>query len=280
MRRKSEAKLTRIDCLLIVILPMADQKKIIFLGNTGSGKSTLLNLLGGQFEAGLSDGDGLTREYSARESRLRGFAGTILVDTPGLIEERQERVDENARQITLALKSGGSFKIVYVSGDTAGRISRETVILLRKLKHVLPQEAEIGFIFNKTPAKDYEEIVRLAPRLLRRYSLQMDNRIVSPALVLKMADGELEDVIKAENADALGRFIESMEPTVIKPADVKELALSKEELEWWEAWWEKVKDYFMSGDAVASTLSLIKTAGQVALTQIAVEVAKVLLEEM
>ncbi|KAG0290160.1 hypothetical protein BGZ97_006260 [Linnemannia gamsii] len=108
----------------------------------------------------------------------------------------------------------------------------------------------------------------------------MDNRIVSPALVLKMADGELEDVIKAENADALGRFIERMEPTVIKPADVKELALSKEELEWWEAWWEKVKDYFMSGDAVASTLSLIKTAGQVALTQIAVEVAKVLLEEM
>ncbi|KAF9113318.1 hypothetical protein BGX30_006980, partial [Mortierella sp. GBA39] len=245
---------------------MPQEQKILFVGNTGSGKSYLLNYLGGTFVSDISnDGAGVTRTYETKDCSV--FPNTTLVDTPGLIEETDERMKENAEQIIAALKTGGSFKVVLVMGDSSGRVDLYTTVLLKKLHDTLIDPSmKIGFIFNKTPQRSFDRIEGVAEGQITRYNRYIGNRITSH-LVLKLADGDAAEAIALENAERLTAYIGNMEAHDLLPENVKEggMTTTTEELEWWQCWWNEVKDFFASGrvvGAVVTALGAVTSIGQ------------------
>ncbi|KAG0290159.1 hypothetical protein BGZ97_006259, partial [Linnemannia gamsii] len=237
---------------------MTQEQKILFVGNTGSGKSHLLNHLGGTFTSGVSEnGEGVTRNYEMAPCPV--FPNTKLVDTPGLIEETDERMRENAEQIVAALRTGGSFKVVLVMGDSSGRIDLYTTVLLKKLHDTLIDPSmKIGFIFNKTPQNVFDKIEGVAEGQIKRYNKYIGNRI-SSHLVLKLADGDAAETIELENSERLTKYIGNMEAHDLLPEKVKEggMTTTTEELEWWQRWWNEVKDFFASGKVVGAVVTAL-----------------------
>lgn len=127
----------------------------LFLGNPGVGKSTLVNCMLGRkvFKSGLSFGAGLThqlQEYTAPD-------GVVYLDTPGLadVSIRQEA----AREIAMALRRGGVYKLFFLATLTNGRVSPEDIATFNQVVQAIDvPNLEFSVIVNNVKPRQYKMI--------------------------------------------------------------------------------------------------------------------------
>lgn len=116
----------------------------IFVGNPGAGKSSLFNALVGEplFDAGIVvDGIGRTKSLT-----IRNHSGVLYMDTPGL-DDLQLR-EQAARAITQALKTVGSYRVVFVLTLNSGRVRPEDLTTMKLVLEAAPI-THYGIILNK-----------------------------------------------------------------------------------------------------------------------------------
>lgn len=117
---------------------------IIGIGNPGVGKSTILNAIAGEclFQTGISWGPGLTYELDIKERDGRTF-----IDTPGLADHSRRKVASEA--ISMALKKGGPYKILFITSTSSGRVIEEDVVTMKLILDAAPEIGRnFGIIVN------------------------------------------------------------------------------------------------------------------------------------
>ncbi|KAG0253642.1 hypothetical protein BGZ95_006259 [Linnemannia exigua] len=117
---------------------------ILLVGNTGVGKSSILNLFGASFEADFSLIDGLTTKTSCADGKQ-----VRLIDAPGLVEISDQRIAENAEELTKALKFSGKYKLVFVYQSNGGRLLPQDVYTTTKVCKAIGYCLDVGLIINK-----------------------------------------------------------------------------------------------------------------------------------
>jgi len=122
---------------------------VLFMGNPGAGKSTLLNCLARTelFDGGLSEtGGGLTKKFEIQIKR-----GVIYMDSPGLNDVDQR--ETCARQISLALQTGGRFLIFFVIAlENGGRVKPDNFETIKQILEGAPDiKNRYSVIFNRAP---------------------------------------------------------------------------------------------------------------------------------
>lgn len=125
-----------------------DQEVFIAVGNPGAGKSTLLNSHAEKqiFNSGFSpDYHGVT--YQMDEKRYRGRR---YIDTPGLTDPG--KIQLAAEAISLALKQGGKYRILFVMALRQGRIPLEDITTMHLVLMALGQQVkdnQFGIVINE-----------------------------------------------------------------------------------------------------------------------------------
>ena len=120
------------------------------MGNPGRGKSTILNALSGKqlFKSGTSFGGGLTFQLDEKSCN-----GNIYLDTPGLADFKLRK--QAAESISIALKKGGPYKILFVTTTMSGRVIEEDAVTMKLILDAAPEIGQdFGIIVNIT-----EEII-------------------------------------------------------------------------------------------------------------------------
>ena len=120
---------------------------IIVIGNPGAGKSTVLNGLAREilFKSGISLGNGLTYQLDERKNE----EGTFF-DTPGLADDTHREAAGEA--ISIALRRGGNFKILFFVLTESGRIVVQDVTTIKLVLDAVPEiENRYGIVINKVP---------------------------------------------------------------------------------------------------------------------------------
>ena len=103
--------------------PSFDQEYWLFVGNPGAGKSSIVNALAGKevSKAEVSQtGAGVTTAFISYNDVANK---RIYLDTPGLEETDLNKKNNAAKQIEMALKQNGKYKIFFIINLDAGRVS-------------------------------------------------------------------------------------------------------------------------------------------------------------
>jgi GTPase Era involved in 16S rRNA processing len=126
---------------------------VIILGNLGVGKSFLSNVILGQEafkHAAQARAVTLTTEYKECQINSKQYA---VYNVPGLIENDQERIDINKREIDRAFRQHPYAVVLYVCGAAnSGRVRLEDAIAFRAINDAYPLgEKSLIIIFNDIP---------------------------------------------------------------------------------------------------------------------------------
>jgi len=131
------------------------KENLLLIGNTGSGKSYLLNSVGGNFNSGFNAVHGLTEECDYCDVNV-GNVTMRLIDVPGLLEATDEKIKRNADAITQALRMSGSFKLIFVLAECAGRVLPSDLFTIAKVLTAIDFSIDVGVIINKVPSEDLD----------------------------------------------------------------------------------------------------------------------------
>ena len=122
---------------------------VVFMGNPGVGKSALLNSLGGNFESGLSEVGGLTKNVSSISVFTDG-RNLELFDVPGIMESGTDDViSENLKKLQDTLETCGTAVLFIVVTPRNGRISSDDFAIMKTLLSKLHQSPQIGIIITQ-----------------------------------------------------------------------------------------------------------------------------------
>jgi GTPase SAR1 family protein len=129
---------------------------ILILGNAGSGKSFMCNV--------LIDSPRFESNFSAKAVTLETEYHTITVDgndlsiynMPGLIERKQDRIDENKKEIIKAFNQCPNSIVIFVwTSHTGGRVQSNDLIAFGALYKAYEfQPKSLIYVVNKVPHKD------------------------------------------------------------------------------------------------------------------------------
>ncbi|KAF9272861.1 hypothetical protein BGZ88_004295 [Linnemannia elongata] len=227
--------------------PSGQPVNLLLLGNTGSGKSFIGKALGGDFAPGRSDnGNGVTRVNKEAKVVLFGVEYNVI-DTPGLVELDEKRMQENADQIVKALKTGGQFKILVVVREEGGRDDSRLGYFAKKIRDSLQGEVKVGFVMNLVRKGDAKRITNDSlAATCKRYNEKINAEIFNPKYVMRIFDAGIEEddytSIEAENAfkvikSDLRDLLEVMTPVTINPDDVKPIVANKTDFDVWKSIW-------------------------------------------
>ena len=119
---------------------------IIFIANPGNGKSTLLNI--------LCNGNCFNGGYSVGRSHVfdkRTFGDLTYMDTPGLDDVDYDNKVKACKEISLLLKSGGNYKVIFVVGERHGRVHSHDVWTVNMVTDAVPEITanNFGVIVNQ-----------------------------------------------------------------------------------------------------------------------------------
>ncbi|KAG0290468.1 hypothetical protein BGZ96_006056 [Linnemannia gamsii] len=229
---------------------------ILLVGNTGVGKSTILNLFGASFAADFSLIDGLTTKTDYVEVKVNGKQ-VRLIDAPGLVEVNDERIAENAKELTEALtiggKSGGKYKLVFVYQSNGGRLLAEDVYTTAKVCKAINHCLDVGLIFNKTDEEhmdkysNQESLSRIAQTL----SKATNGRLSADHIIaLEYRKTSERHTLKPK----LLEYIHKLCPDVIN--EVKPIHASVKEISAFVKWMNTVLTVLAATTGVVLTLPL------------------------
>jgi len=153
---------------------------LIIVGNSGVGKSFLANILlqKEQFRHELSP-TAVTKETELETVNLQGANGNAIraaiFNIPGLIDNDQEAIEKNKREIDKAFQLRPVSIIVYVFGVVGGRIRDEDIVAFKALDVAYKINRDsLCFVVNDLPppgperSTDYEgQTVALLKALLK-----------------------------------------------------------------------------------------------------------------
>jgi predicted GTPase len=158
----------------------AEKCGLIILGNTGVGKSFLANV--------ILDREAFTHKFSATSVTHKTTfeeiqVGTLMYavfDIPGLIEADEERIQLNKEQIEKAFLLRPKSVILFVFGQSGGRIRDEDVVAFKALDSAYNFRQESLVLVVKTSPKeqmdDYEcSVIVLFQQLLKGVEVKVDN---------------------------------------------------------------------------------------------------------
>lgn len=192
---------------------------VLFLGNPGAGKSTLLNGLVGKagvFEAGVAPGTGLTTSFSSHTVN-----NVKYIDTPGLADATMQASAK--KEIEKALRSGGDFRICFVVGNDAGKLSTADFATIGLLLNAVGKKLDYGVILNKVPRQFTEKQVNDMKDLALELAEKATDLV--PKLHVIKKDSRLDDERNALPSNdvvmELKNFLLTMVPSVaIEAKDV------------------------------------------------------------
>ena len=120
----------------------------IFIGNPCNGKSTLLNILCGRNEFK----GGFRRRYGGDTVTIGDITCT---DTPGLNDADEGLRKQACADISRALKSGGNYKVIFVTGEKNGRVMVDDAAMMNMVLSAVPEIRmnKFGVIANQISAK-------------------------------------------------------------------------------------------------------------------------------
>lgn len=206
----------------------ASGEKILLIGNPGSGKSTLLNSLVGKtvFKGGLNAGEGLTKLFQAYLHN-----GVTFIDTPGLNDIKYQK--EAAKQIEMALKGGGSYRIFFVMNLDSLRVRKDDIAAMNLiLEAINVKELKFNVIINKVSKREMTRLSNtkedLAAVMLSINS--MDYQTDKILFIPEDRDFEDEDGTFLSIAKEKRDFIlKHSNVTKIEPEQVKKIQIDKYE---------------------------------------------------
>ncbi|CAF1508126.1 unnamed protein product [Adineta steineri] len=146
----------------------------IILGNSGVGKSFLGNvILGRETFKHQYRPTAVTLKTEYQESPINGQAYAIY-NIPGLIENDQERVELNKREIDIAFRQHPNAVVLYVFSTNHGRIKNEDVVAFNAINAAYPlsQKSLVVVINGLDPERsgDYDaETTTVLSSLLKMY---------------------------------------------------------------------------------------------------------------
>src|SRR5689334_8190203 len=110
------------------------QYGLIIVGNSGVGKSFLANtILGEEFFEHKLDPSAVTTSTEFKSVALQDGSELAIFNIPGLIENKQEAIERNKVEIDKAFVARPVSIILYVFGNSGGRIRDEDVIAFQAL---------------------------------------------------------------------------------------------------------------------------------------------------
>ncbi|CAF1188117.1 unnamed protein product [Adineta steineri] len=137
-----------------------EQFGLIILGNSGVGKSFLANILLGRERFVHKFSSASVTHSTEYEEMLVGDFSLTVFNIPGLIEADQSRIDLNKREIDKAFAMRPNSIIIFVFGQTGGRICDEDVVAFNAINAAYPFKSEsLMLVINGLPKKrssDYE----------------------------------------------------------------------------------------------------------------------------
>jgi small GTP-binding protein len=202
-----------------------DSEYIVFCGNPGVGKSTLLNSIFQKktFEAGIKIGEGMTI-FQKKES----YDGKFYIDTPGLADRKLR--EQAAKEIEIALKWNGNYKIIFVVTTEAGRIKPADLETINTICNAIETPFEYGLVFNKILKKEFALINELSEEQLQVHLEDLHKKPLKTILLAK--DNDMEEDKKSffakedENRLKLLQFIAELMPSKIPTKHVVNLDIS------------------------------------------------------
>jgi len=214
---------------------------IILMGNPGCGKSTLISSLSKtQFESGLSKtGAGVTTDVKwLKEERTLSYpdgekkVNLRWADTPGLADIKNQ--SKFANTIEKALKRGGSYKIIFMVTEEAGRIHPADVATMNLIGNSLEHcEFQYGIILNKLSEDMYDLLCNdeKSKRIMLNAFNQTGTSKRKPTsdIWLYAYDESLVDKsdIVPNLAEGVVNFIHSIPPTIIDPSKVQPIQVNR-----------------------------------------------------
>src|ERR1700722_3373665 len=111
---------------------------VIILGNSGVGKSFLVNLLLPNEKFLHKSAPSAVTKATEYEEYTDGNQTFVIFNIPGLVESKQENIEQNKKEIDKAFQICPNAVIIYVFGNQKGRIRNEDVIAFNALNEAYP----------------------------------------------------------------------------------------------------------------------------------------------
>lgn len=131
---------------------------VIILGNSGAGKSFLANvILGQEAFAHKVRSSAVTTETEYKTCQINGKSYAIY-NIPGLVENKQERIDLNKREIDRAFIGHSYGVVLFVFGcGNGGRIRDEDVVAFDAINNAYPLSDKSSIIVLNNIPNDMSE---------------------------------------------------------------------------------------------------------------------------
>ncbi len=130
------------------------QYGLIILGNSGVGKSFLANILLGREAFNHEFSSTSVTHATEFQEVIVGYISLAIFNIPGLIEANQERIDLNKREIDKAFAQRPNSIVMYVFGQTNGRIKDEDVVAFNAINEAYPFQPEsLVLVVNGLPKR-------------------------------------------------------------------------------------------------------------------------------
>ncbi|OWZ24254.1 hypothetical protein PHMEG_000733 [Phytophthora megakarya] len=196
----------------------------LFMGNPGTGKSTLVNCLVGSaiFNAGLSYGGGLTKNFQARTHE-----NVRYMDTPGLADRNIQELAASA--ITEALQQSGTYKLFFMVRLENGRVVSDDLATIEiVLSSIDLEEIPFGVIVNNVKKRQYTKMTEKGADYVKVVTLINSIKHTTPHITFVPVMEDLDEVDNAvaELPGEVESFIRFESPTVqIPPQTVKPIKI-------------------------------------------------------
>ncbi|KAG0238841.1 hypothetical protein BGW42_000002 [Actinomortierella wolfii] len=122
----------------------------------GSIREEIIQTLNRNFSSGFSAVQGLTEECTYCEVTIEGET-LRLIDAPGLLEAIDEKIIRNANEITKAFGFEGSYKLIFVVTDLAGRVHPSDLYTMGSVMKAIEFSIDVRLIINKVPDDEIDE---------------------------------------------------------------------------------------------------------------------------